>query len=281
METNKIKALLSAVKKGSLSRAADELQYTPSALSHMADSLEEELGIKLLSRTHSGVELTEQGEELKEQLSAVLKAEAELIARARALGERSGCELRIGSYSSISANLLPELLTDFKRQYPNVRVSISVADVLRGRLQSGEADIIFGDEMAFEDNKRFIIAEDPYMAVVPEELFPGRRSISVEELYPYTYIATEESNLDKYFNRSSFREIIELRSSDHGTALSMVAERIGVSVLPALAINQKLRGIKAVSLAPRISRTIGFAYKGGSYAVDSFVKYLKAAFECK
>ncbi len=119
------------------------------------------------------------------------------------------------------------------------------------------------------------------MAVVPEELFPERESIAVEELFPFTYIATDEDNLKRHFNRESFIEIIELKSSDHGAVLSMIAERIGVSVLPALAINGRLTGVKAISLSPRITRSIGFAYKGGSYAADSFVKYLKTVFNCK
>ena len=61
METQKIKAILLAAEKKSLSAAAEELSYTPSAMSHMADALEEELGVKILERTRMGVELSEAG----------------------------------------------------------------------------------------------------------------------------------------------------------------------------------------------------------------------------
>ena len=72
MDTLKIKTILSAVENKSFSKTAEELSYTPSALSHMADSLEQELGVKLLKRTPKGVELTENGEKLKDKLQAVL-----------------------------------------------------------------------------------------------------------------------------------------------------------------------------------------------------------------
>ena len=75
MDTLKIKTILSAVENKSFSKTAETLSYTPSALSHMADSLEQELGVKLLKRTPKGVELTENGEKLKDKMQAVLDAE--------------------------------------------------------------------------------------------------------------------------------------------------------------------------------------------------------------
>ena len=70
MDTTRIKAILLAAKYKNLSRAAEEFSYTPSALSHMADALEAELGVKLLLRTRAGVSLTEAGEQLKEKMEA-------------------------------------------------------------------------------------------------------------------------------------------------------------------------------------------------------------------
>ena len=61
MDIAKIKVVLLALEKKSFSKAAEELSYTPSALSHIADSLESELGVKILNRTFTGIELTENG----------------------------------------------------------------------------------------------------------------------------------------------------------------------------------------------------------------------------
>ena len=64
MDTFKIKAILTAVEKKSLSKAAEEYSYTPSAFSHMLTAFEEDLGVKVFSRNSTGVALTEEGEKL-------------------------------------------------------------------------------------------------------------------------------------------------------------------------------------------------------------------------
>ncbi len=88
MDTTKIKAILSAIKYKSLSKAAEEFSYTPSAFSHMADSLEDELGIKILTRTPQGIKLNKDGETLYSKLKALVKAEEELKDLAKGLANK-------------------------------------------------------------------------------------------------------------------------------------------------------------------------------------------------
>ena len=64
MDDRKIEALLTTVKTGSFSKAAEELSCTQSAVTQMMNTLEDELGVKILQRSHNGVRLTEQGEQL-------------------------------------------------------------------------------------------------------------------------------------------------------------------------------------------------------------------------
>ena len=72
MDTKKIKAILSAIEYKSFSKAADALSYTPSALSHIADNLEQELGVKIIIRSPLGISLSKEGEELYDQRFLVL-----------------------------------------------------------------------------------------------------------------------------------------------------------------------------------------------------------------
>lgn len=278
MDTLKIRALLSAVKHKSLSKAAEEISYTPSALSHMADSLETELGVRLLRRTPLGVELTEDGLSLYESLIAVVKAEKELFNAADKLSAKKGQELRIGTYSSVSQYVLPEILKAFKETYPNVQVSIHVGDNLKSWLDDGIADIVFADLGALEDNEWIPIMTDPFVAIVPQGTFKGKRSVVPEELYPYAYISTNESRLRKYFDESRFKEIIRFDSVDDMSAISMVNKGIGVTVLPSLVFKKQYGGVRALTLKPAITREIGFSYKkNGSHsaATTAFITYLK------
>lgn len=275
METLKIKAILSAAKYQTLSRAAEDFAYTPSALSHMVDALEEELGVKLLVRTRAGVHLTSEGNLLREKMDAVLLAEEELRAAAAAFGNSHREELRIGSYASIASYILPGIVKRFKKENPDIRVSISVADSLRGWLESGAADVIFGDKIAVEENDYEFILEDPYVAVIPEGMLPGRRSIHREDLYPYTYISTNVGSLRSYFTEDCFAEIIRLDSVDDTSVLSMVKEGVGVAVLPSLATRKPMRGIRTVKLTPAISRSIGFAYRKKTPATERFIAFMR------
>ena len=106
MDTKKIRALLTALEKGSLTAAAEEMGYTQSGLTHMMNSLEDELGIRLLVRSKGGVRLSPAGRELLPQLTALSDCAAELERSVEKLVQRSFTVLRLGAYSSVSRQWL-------------------------------------------------------------------------------------------------------------------------------------------------------------------------------
>ena len=74
MESKKLEALLMAVDLGSFTKAAEVLGYTQSGLTHMMNSLENELGIGLLIRSKSGVRLSSAGRRLLPDIRAFVEA---------------------------------------------------------------------------------------------------------------------------------------------------------------------------------------------------------------
>lgn len=275
METQKIKAVLLAAEKRSLSAAAEAFSYTPSAMSHMADALEEELGVKILERGRGGVELSDVGKLLLEKLDAVITAENELKKAALEITERAECELRIAAYSSISTYLLPQMLLAFKQKHPEIRVSISVDDYLRDSLRNDKADVVFGDTDVLTDGEKIMLMEDRFVALLPEGVLPERRSVKREELYKFTFIKTNESILKKHFDQERFTEIVHLDSIDNGSVIQMVKGKIGVAVLPSLSIKKGTKGVRVLKLVPKLSRNLGLAYKRGNHAVDKFIDFIK------
>ena len=203
METQKIKAILSALQYGSLSKAAEVISYTPSAMSHIADSLEKELGVKILERSPLGISLTPEGEALYAHMTAMVEAEKRLRTAAEEIVNARENHLRIGAFSSISQHLLPEVIGQFKREHPEIRISLSVDDKLQDWLEKGLADVIFTDEFTYGDNLWVPIKEDPFVAVVPSGILNGKRSVTREELYPYTYISINEQILHSYFDHKT------------------------------------------------------------------------------
>lgn len=278
MDTNKINAFLLIEKYKSFSKVAKEFSYTPSALSHMADALEKDLGVILFKRTHYGVELTEAGKQLFDKFSAVIEAENALKKAADEVAREQEAVLRIGAYSSIARHILPEILHDFKTEYPAVKTSILVEDNSQDHLKNDALDVVFTDEFHRVNITEWCpIMEDRYVVAVPEKFFPDKTVADREELYAYPFIRVDEAVLDEYFTYSNFQEIIRIQSIENETAVSMVKGNIGITVLPSLTMKNCPTGVRVLELMPKLTRTIGIQYKRNtaSLATERFVKHLK------
>lgn len=277
MDTKKIKAILSAIEYKSFSKAADALSYTPSALSHIADNLEQELGVKIIIRSPLGISLSKEGEELYDYMLAIVEAEKKLMSASLALSKAKENHLRIGTFSSISQKLLPEIIRQFRSQHSDIKISVAVEDNLQDWLENDLVDIIFADELSFGCNNIWLpIKEDPFVAVVPSDLFKGKRKISKEELYQHTYVSISEKILDSYFDKSRFTNVLNFESVDNVSVLYMIQQNLGFSILPQLMVDKRIQGIKVLKLEEPICRTIGFAYKNvkPTYATKTFINHL-------
>lgn len=284
MDTIKIKAILTAIKHNSLSKAAEEFSYTPSAFSHMADSLEEELGLKILIRTSQGVRLSEDGEALYSKLKGVVKAEEELKEYAKSLSDKKQKNLKIAAYSSISEHILPEILSGFKKENAEYNFSIAVGDKIKNLLEKGETDVIFIEK---DESAGFLftpIMEDEYLAVAQAGSFSQRKSVRVEELYSFNFINLGEKAVQKTVHPEKFISQVKIQSPENSSVLSMVRNGLGVAFLPSLSLKNKPQGVKALKTTPKITRTIGFAYKEGLKSTvigGKFIEFLEKKFSLR
>ena len=284
MDTMRIRAVLAAAEHGSFSRAAEEFSYTPSAFSHMMSALEESLGVRLFKRSSTGVALSDEGRALLPQMRALLESESALEEAACALAHKRQYELRIATYSSISRNLLSAPLKGFRRAYPNIKISIRVADELSGFLERDLADIIFADDQVFAKCEWTPILEDRYFAVAPCEWLGERERLTLEELYAYPHIYTDDEYLAHVFEKERFQELITFRSEDDFAVIDMVKEGMGIALLPELVLRHCTAPVSILELSPTVTRTLGFAYKRArseSFALKRFIRYFKEALEGK
>ncbi len=275
MDTQKVKLFLLVEKNKSFSAVANEFQYTPSAISHMADALEAELGVKLFHRTNKGVHLTDDGREMYDKFLAMASAEEALLEKATAMAVQRKHVLRIGTYSSIALYFLPGILQNFKKKFPTVKTTITVEDDMQDWLKKGVVDVILADHL-MANNQWHPLLEDEYVAVVPESEFADQSEVHVKDLYEYTLIKAREVLLDNYLDYSKFRDIIDVKSIEDNTLIFMVKEKLGVTILPGLSIHALPKGVKALKLTPELKRTIGVIYdpKRASWACEQFVQHV-------
>lgn len=125
MDIEKLKALKTAVEIGSITQAAEHMGYSQPGLTGMLKRLEQEVGYPLLRRRTKGVRLTEAGEAVMPYIERILRESDTFEHAVRALRPAQQDELRIGSYTSISKNWLPQVIRGFSRKYPGVRPCIS------------------------------------------------------------------------------------------------------------------------------------------------------------
>ena len=113
-------ALRTVVRTGSFSKAADELGYTQSAMSQTIASLEQELGVRLLTRSRSGVRLTPDGEAVYPYIEQIIYRFETMQEKVREIKGLQTGQLRIGTLSSISVNWLPTIMQEFRKIHPGI-----------------------------------------------------------------------------------------------------------------------------------------------------------------
>src|ERR1700684_3548419 len=124
LSLNRLQVLRAVLSHGSFSGAAQSLAYTQSAVSQAIGRLEAEVGAQLIVRDRRGVRPTAAGAALAAHAEALLAragaAEAELAA---VLGLRTG-SLRLASFPSAGATLIPQAVARFRAAHPRVALSL-------------------------------------------------------------------------------------------------------------------------------------------------------------
>lgn len=136
-----LRCFVAVVELQGFTAAADALAKTQSTVSHQIKKLEEQLGRPLLERTTRRVALTPAGAVFFEDARALLEMAEKAETRLHA-NQISG-EVRLGVPEEIASSLLPDVLAEFRREHPNIRVAISVgvSGNLRRAVEGGSLDL--------------------------------------------------------------------------------------------------------------------------------------------
>src|SRR6266508_1641645 len=172
LELRHLVALKAIAEEGTFGRAATHLGYTQSAISQQIAMLERIVGQKLIERPGGPrpVSLTEAGQLLLRHAEAIVARMKAAQADLAAFSEGAAGPLRIGTYQSVSARLLPALVRRFKDAFPQVEIQLSESaldDELEARLERGEVDLSFVmlpmNEAPLEAVQLLV---DPYVLIV-------------------------------------------------------------------------------------------------------------------
>lgn len=291
LNPRRLRVLREVAARGSFSAAAEALAYTQPAISQHVAALERETGTRLVERGVRPVRLTDAGVALVTHANAVL---ARLEEAEQELGEIAGLRrgrLRLGSFPSAIGTLVPRAVAVFQQRYPDVALTV-LDDHMQGlvpRLASWELDLALVYEheaLAVPDVEleRTRLLDDPFDVVVPSRHSLARRtSVSLAQLEDEPWIVgTPAGAYERIIFHScraaGFEPRVTFASDDYEAVQAFVAARIGVAMLPRVALAFMRPGLRRIPLAEPPVRRISAARLAGSFrsaATDAMVHVLQ------
>lgn len=291
MAIHKYYAFLRVVELGSISKAAQELGYTQSAVSRMVSDLESEWGLTLIRRSRAGLALSSDGIEMLPSIRALWEKYREMQDRANAIHGLETGFIRIGSCSSVSTQWLPKILKAFEKLYPHIDFRLENMEYsdTEAAIRSGEIDCGFITSPCSDELDFTFLHRDRMLAVLPPE-----HELAGEEKYPLRRLSSERFiKLRDDANNEMSRELLKLCETlktplntfcdvdDDYSIMAMVESGLGVSVLSELVTERMPFDIVLREFDIAQYRDVGIAVRkggGASPAVERFVQVVKDSF---
>ena len=276
MDENKLRALLTAVQCGSITKAAAQLDYTQSGMTHMMNKLETELGCRLLERTSHGVKLTVQGEHLMPYVHNVLRACDVLRREADECSNLQGQCLRMGCFPSIARSWLPDVLQRFRKMHPEVRVDVLVrGNELVEALEEDKIQLALVDNHCARGFEWTPLLRVPLLAVVPLDYPWEETTVPLAHLLEGTFISGVEQDVEPYLPPDAPH--LKIDAADDATIISMIVAGMGVSVLSSLSLIGFEDRVRGIPLREPIECELGVAVRSSRTAstpARAFINFL-------
>ena len=265
LQVSRLRVFVEVAKQGSISAAAEELSYTQSAVSQQIAALEAETGVTLIERLPRGVRLTTAGSTLLAHAEGILGRLAAAEADLEAIAGLRGGQLRMASFPTAGATLMPLAIAMFRAQHPEVELTLAEGEPedIAPRLYAGEFDLALlfefpgAREPAGVAHQSVRLLEDPmYVALRNDHPLASKLGLSLADLRDEQWVQTSApSPCARHVVRSclaaGFEPIVTFESDDYETIQGLVAAGVGVALIPRLALTRVHRGIRVRALAPR------------------------------
>ncbi len=288
IEIRHLAALQAVCEEGTFRGAATRLGYTQSAISQQIATLERIVGAKLIDRPGGprAVSLTDIGRLVLrhgEAMIARLKAAESDVA---AMIEGGAGSLRVGTFQSAGARLLPDLVRRFREAWPMVTVQLieSASDPeLLAYVERGDLDLSFVMPPLPEGPFTTLeLMRDPWVILVPADSPLAERTepISLREVAELPLIGARlcrsREQVHAHFSARGLEPRYVFHSDENNTIHGLVAAGAGIALIPKLAVDANDERVTAIPLGPKVSpRVIGLAWHRDRYrspAAEAFVQ---------
>jgi DNA-binding transcriptional LysR family regulator len=245
----RLKVFRAVAEQRSFRRAGEQLYLSQPAVTLQIKALEEDLGVSLFDRTGVHIALTRAGEVLLAYVRRIDDLLSEADQALAALGGTTGGELRLGVSTTISQYVLPRMLGEFRREYPQVRVSVQSGNteeiVTALEEQRVGLGLIEGPARRRDVHAEAFLDDELVLMVPASHEWAGGTRVQAKQLIGVPLLMREQG--------SGTRRVVEL-----------ALERAGVK-LKALSIALELDSTEAIKSAVEAGLGVGFASRWATY----------------
>ncbi|MFK7918623.1 MAG: LysR family transcriptional regulator [Ilumatobacter sp.] len=269
-----LSALVAVHEHGTFANAADALGFTQSAVSQQIAQLERAAGVALFDRPKGPrpAELTQTGLAVLEYARRSLDRIDQMDERLRLMERGIVGRLTVGTFQSASAELLPNIVAQMRRELPDVDIKLEETDDLDELVRdvlNDETDLAFTVDIADDPRLEIeVIGRDRFVAVVPADEAPGPVA-TADDLNRSALIGQPDSltgqrMIDERLVGAGIRTDFAFRFQNNAAVQSMVRSGMGWAVMPSLAIDASDPGIRVLEIEPPLApRVIQLVRRAG------------------
>ena len=281
-------ALKAIADERSFGKAAEKLGYTQSAVSQQIATLERIVGMRLIERPGGPrpISLTEAGEILLRHAEAI---QARLLAAKADMGALEAGDagrLRVGTFQSVGAKIIPRLLRRFSESHPDVEVVLRESpdeSELLEMIERGELDLTFWTLPTVAGPYETIeLLHDPYVLVVPADSplaelkrAPTLKEIVLHPLIGFNYCSAMD-HVETTLASTGRAPNVVFRSDNNGTVQGLVGAGVGLALSPRLTVDEDDSSVAVIDLhgrvPPRVIGLVWHADRHRSAAAEAFVE---------
>jgi DNA-binding transcriptional LysR family regulator len=292
LDLRRMQILRAVVTSGSVTAAAGNLGYSPSAISQQLAVLEREAGTALLERVGRGVRPTAAGQLLTEHAAVLSKSLSDAESALRDLKEGRTGHLAVRYFATAGVALVPPAVAELHKHHPGLQIDLKLIDPEDPlpEVEAGRADIaivIYPRSSPTRRNVQLLhLMHDPMRAVLPRgHRLASKRVLDLADLADEPWVGSDwtpgpcQDLLLNACAAAGFTPNVTVESDDYATSQGFVAAGLGVAMIPALGLNTTHSGVVVRRVRrPEPTREIYAAIRqsgAGNPAVQAFLTALR------
>jgi DNA-binding transcriptional LysR family regulator len=252
-----LRVFVAIARHGSFSRAGEAIGLTQSAVSHSVKELEAEVGVRLLDRTTREVVLTDAGLRLANRVERLLDELQTTLLDVRSFGVQRSGTVRVATSQTISAHLMPQCIAAGERQYPEIRIMLRDQAQQQVLHSVRNAEVDFGivvDPVQAVDLECEAVLHEPFLLLCRDDHWSALNGC---RLVLQDYASGSRPLIDSALRQQGVEAQVVQEIGHPATLFPMVAEGIGISIFPALALPLPEGGrLRVRRLVPEINRAL-------------------------